>query len=407
MADNKTVEINNQKAQVNKSLVKVAILSSIMLFAGFSSAVLVRKMDKFWVNIQLPEDFIISTFLIVFSSITLYLSLWFAKRDQIKKMKTSLIATIILGLGFCFFQIKGWYNYYSHGNALKSYVMNTSGMYGENYIIYKNGSPIVNDGEHYFVGGNQLKDKEVNELKDLAYKICGNDKSMSPKPYEIEIYKKPYYIVSSKDSIELEFIKGIPYKNGIKLSMSERDDLFKFAFGVYNNFPFFMIDGKYGVDFLISMNGKELIYDKKKFYEPEIKIKDLPEKLKNKIKLPAKSDYAIDMPVTFETENGPDTRMLSLDENNQWVFLKKELNSVQYNELFQTLNISSPFVYVLTVFHFLHFLMGWVVLMVVFFRANKQKYNSRYQGGLKAGSIFWHFVGILWVYLYVFLEYIN
>ena len=62
MTDNKTVEIYNQKAQVNKSLVKVAILSSIMLFAGFSSAVLVRKMDKFWVNIQLPEDFIISTF---------------------------------------------------------------------------------------------------------------------------------------------------------------------------------------------------------------------------------------------------------------------------------------------------------------------------------------------------------
>ena len=101
----KEIEIKNQKEQVNKSLVKVAILSSIMLFAGFSSAVLVRKMDKFWVNIQLPEEFIISTVFIFVSSVTLYLSLWFAKKNHLKKMVAFLFVTIIFGFGFCFFQI--------------------------------------------------------------------------------------------------------------------------------------------------------------------------------------------------------------------------------------------------------------------------------------------------------------
>jgi len=43
---------NKQKEKVYSSLVLVGVIGSIMLFAGLSSAVLVRKMDKFWVNIH-------------------------------------------------------------------------------------------------------------------------------------------------------------------------------------------------------------------------------------------------------------------------------------------------------------------------------------------------------------------
>ena len=48
---------NKQKEKVYSSLVYVGIISSIMLFAGLSSAVLVRKMDKFWVNIHTEIKF--------------------------------------------------------------------------------------------------------------------------------------------------------------------------------------------------------------------------------------------------------------------------------------------------------------------------------------------------------------
>jgi len=61
----KRFDSNKQKEKVYSSLVLVGIISSIMLFAGFSSAVLVTKMDKFWVNIHLPNEFIISTILII------------------------------------------------------------------------------------------------------------------------------------------------------------------------------------------------------------------------------------------------------------------------------------------------------------------------------------------------------
>ena len=74
---------NKQKEKVYSSLVYVGIISSIMLFAGLSSAVLVRKMDKFWVNIHLPNEFLISTILIIISSLFLIIAFKAAKRDQL------------------------------------------------------------------------------------------------------------------------------------------------------------------------------------------------------------------------------------------------------------------------------------------------------------------------------------
>ena len=94
-------------------------------------------------------------------------------------------------------------------------------------------------------------------------------------------------------------------------------------------------------------------------------------------------------------------------KNGVWTQLRQELNSTQYGEFFQTTNVSSSFVWVLTVAHFLHILLGLTILLVVFIRSTMNKYNENNQAGLKAGSIFWHFIGLLWVYLYVFLEYIN
>ena len=62
---------NKQREKVYIAIVIVGLIASLMLFAGLSSAVLVRKMDKFWVNINLPFAFKVSTFLILISSIFL------------------------------------------------------------------------------------------------------------------------------------------------------------------------------------------------------------------------------------------------------------------------------------------------------------------------------------------------
>ena len=403
MQENDDLEINAKREKVYKTLVYVGTFSSIMLFAGFSSAVLVRKMDKFWVNIHLPSEFIISTILIILSSLFLFLALRFAKKDQIKQLKLFIVLTLVLGIGFCFYQFNGWRAYYDNGNAPRSYIMNTVGMYGKNYRVHKNGNPIIYNGHSYELNSNKLSSNEMEELKAFVYQICGNDRSMKPKAYAIKNYQMPYGIVSVSDSTTLDFIDGIPYKNGVQFSPSERDDLFKFAFGVYHNFPFFMINGKYGTDFSIYLNGKELVYLEKKFYLPE---RQLTEEERKQIKFPEK-DALSENEKEFTVFIDGNPEVIKLNKSNSWVVDKKELNTAQYNELFQTQHISSSFVMALTGIHFLHFLIGWIVLLIIFFRAIKGKYHSKNQVGLKAGSIFWHFVGVLWIYLYVFLEYIN
>ena len=51
-----------------------------------------------------------------------------------------------------------------------------------------------------------------------------------------------------------------------KFSEVQKNELFKFSFGVCNDQPFFMLKGKYGEDFSISLNGEDLEYSKKRLF---------------------------------------------------------------------------------------------------------------------------------------------
>jgi cytochrome c oxidase subunit 3 len=61
----------------------------------------------------------------------------------------------------------------------------------------------------------------------------------------------------------------------------------------------------------------------------------------------------------------------------------------------------------MTFIHFVHLLFSLVGLCVVYNRSKKGFYGVENVAGLKAIGVFWHFVGVLWLYLYIFLEFIN
>ena len=105
--------------------------------------------------------------------------------------------------------------------------------------------------------------------------------------------------------------------------------------------------------------------------------------------------------LAFSTSSSAATLPLTMER------VEEELNPNQYAEFYQTSNVSSSFVWVLTIIHFLHLILSLSGIIVVAFRANNGRYNSENTAGLKAIGVFWHFVGLLWLYLYVFLEYIN
>ncbi len=67
---------------------------------------------------------------------------------------------------------------------------------------------------------------------------------------------------------------------------------------------------------------------------------------------------------------------------------------------------ASSFLYLITVFHVLHLLAGIISLIIVTIKSFKTKYDSQNYLGLELSIIYWHFLGVLWIYLFLFLKYI-
>jgi cytochrome c oxidase subunit 3 len=64
--------------------------------------------------------------------------------------------------------------------------------------------------------------------------------------------------------------------------------------------------------------------------------------------------------------------------------------------------VTTSFLYIVTIVHLAHLFAGLIVLMVVIYNHFKQKYNSSQTLGIELGAMFWHFLDILWVYLFFF-----
>jgi len=132
--ENKT-EVRNP-GLVKKNLLLISIISIIMLFAGLVSAYLVLQGgNSFWVILDPPQSFVYSTVAIVLSSAFLMLSKKLLIKGNQKGAITSITATFILGIAFCFLQYGGWKELKESGNWFV----------GNNMI---NGSyPLVLDGD--------------------------------------------------------------------------------------------------------------------------------------------------------------------------------------------------------------------------------------------------------------------
>ncbi len=69
-------------------------------------------------------------------------------------------------------------------------------------------------------------------------------------------------------------------------------------------------------------------------------------------------------------------------------------------------NVTMSFIYVIAAVHILHVVAGLISLMVVIYNHFKQKYSATHMLGLELSATFWHFIDILWLFLYLFLAYL-
>ncbi|WP_420571799.1 cytochrome c oxidase subunit 3 [Kordia sp.] len=69
--------------------------------------------------------------------------------------------------------------------------------------------------------------------------------------------------------------------------------------------------------------------------------------------------------------------------------------------------VTTSFLYIVVVTHLLHLAAGILVLLVVIYNHFKQKYKQGQTLGLELGAMFWHFLDILWVFLFLFLYFLR
>ena len=84
-----------------------------------------------------------------------------------------------------------------------------------------------------------------------------------------------------------------------------------------------------------------------------------------------------------------------------------EIIDAGYNFTGPTSNVTMSFVYLIAVIHILHVVAGLISILVVIYNHFKQKYTSNHMLGLELSATFWHFVDILWIFLFVFLSYMS
>jgi len=108
--------------------------SIMMMFAGLTSAYIVRKAQGNWVFYHLPVVFWVSTITILLSSVTIVLGLKAFKKREMPKFRLLISITLILGVLFAILQYLGFKQLYANhirldGNPSESFLFIIAGLH--------------------------------------------------------------------------------------------------------------------------------------------------------------------------------------------------------------------------------------------------------------------------------------
>lgn len=85
----------------------------------------------------------------------------------------------------------------------------------------------------------------------------------------------------------------------------------------------------------------------------------------------------------------------------------QQIIDLGYNFTGPTSNVTMSYIYLIALVHVLHVIVGLICLLVVIYNHFKQKYNPTKMLGFELAATFWHFIDILWVYLFLFLYFVR
>ena len=111
-----------KKIHPHKFTLWVAIASISMMFAGVTSAYIVKKDQANWFSFDLPKAFWYSTVVIVISSFTIMLAQRKFKSREMATYRNLVTVTFVLGLLFVGLQVLGFLELYRKGLDVKANV---------------------------------------------------------------------------------------------------------------------------------------------------------------------------------------------------------------------------------------------------------------------------------------------
>jgi cytochrome c oxidase subunit 3 len=112
-----TVTVGNQKNKIHphKFTLWVAIGSIIMMFAGLTSAYIVKGSQPGWSTLEVPTVFYYSTFVLLVSSVTVQSALRMFKERKMRQYRMLITITAALGVIFMVLQWIGFSKLWNTG----------------------------------------------------------------------------------------------------------------------------------------------------------------------------------------------------------------------------------------------------------------------------------------------------
>lgn len=83
------------------------------------------------------------------------------------------------------------------------------------------------------------------------------------------------------------------------------------------------------------------------------------------------------------------------------------IESYGYNFTGATSNIKTTFIYLIAVVHIAHVVVALIALLTVLIKQLRNGYSEGNTLGLEITCTFWHFVDILWIYLFLFFYFVR
>ncbi|MFI5153226.1 MAG: heme-copper oxidase subunit III [Chitinophagales bacterium] len=108
-----------KKIHPHKFTMWIAIGSIIMMFAGLTSAYIVKRDLPGWTRFDMPRIFWYSTTSILLSSLTMQMALKAFKERRMKRYQQLITITTILGIGFVILQCFGFSELWNSGTTFE------------------------------------------------------------------------------------------------------------------------------------------------------------------------------------------------------------------------------------------------------------------------------------------------